>query len=190
MTKIISKKVSKSIALYHDILMIFIGIIIAIVIVQTGFLDLIINALKDYYIIASFISGIFFTSAFTIAPSSISLVHIANYAPTPYVVVFGALGAMCGDLILFFFIRDRFAEDLMKTFKKGTVKHILNSFHFGLLKWLAPIVGALIIASPIPDEFAITLLGMSKIKTIILMPLSLIMNSIGIYALIAFSHLL
>ena len=190
MVKINKKNLKNSKAIYHDILMILSGIIIAIIIVQTGLLDFIINALKDYYIIAIFISGIFFTSAFTIAPASISLMHIANYAPVPYVVIFGALGAMCGDLILFFFIRDRFAEDLMKTLKKGTVKHILNSFHFGLLKWLAPIVGALIIASPIPDEFAVTLFGMSKVKTIILMPLSLIMNSIGIYVLIGFSHLL
>lgn len=177
-------------ALFHDVLMIAVGIAIAILLVKSGILDLLINAVRDYYVIASFIAGIFFTSIFTIAPASIALVHIAQDAPIPGVVIFGALGAMCGDLILFFFIRDRFAEDLMKTMKKSTVRHILHSFHFGFMKYISPLIGALIIASPLPDEFGITLLGMSKVKTIVLLPISLLMNTFGIYALISFYNIL
>jgi hypothetical protein len=177
-------------ALIRDLLMISIGIIFAIIFVKTGLMDLMINAVRDYYILASFIAGIFFTSIFTIAPSSIALVNIANHAPLPGVVLFGGLGAMCGDLILFFFIRDRFSEDLMRVVKKSTVRYILHSLHFGFLRWLSPVLGALIIASPIPDEFAITLLGMSKIKTAILIPLAFIMNSLGIYVLVKFSYFL
>lgn len=175
--------------LMHDLFMIVVGIVFAVIIVKTGLLDLTIGALKDYYIVASFIAGIFFTSAFTIAPSSVALVNIANHAPIPGVVVFGALGAMCGDLILFFFIRDRFADDLMNVLKKKTIKHIFYSFHFGFLKWLAPILGAVIIASPVPDEFAVTLFGMSKMRTVVLMPLTFVMNALGISILIEFSHL-
>lgn len=185
-----NKKKNKNSAIIHDLLMIFVGIVFAIIFVRTGLLDLIIGAVKDYYIIASFIAGIFFTSAFTIAPSSIALVNIANYAPIPGVALFGALGAMCGDLILFFFIRDRFAEDIMKIVKRSTIRQILHSFHFGFLKWLSPLLGAFIIASPIPDEFAITLFGISRLKLAVLIPLTFIMNSIGIYALIGFSYLL
>lgn len=176
--------------LFHDAIMIFIGILLAIILVKTGLLELAIGSIKDYYILASFIAGIFFTSIFTIAPSSVALVSIANDAPIPGVVVFAGLGAMCGDLILFFFIRDRFTANVMSMMKKTTVKHIMRSFHFGFLKWLAPLIGALIIASPLPDEFAITLLGISKTKTAVLIPLSFIMNAIGVYLLIGFSHLL
>lgn len=187
----VKRKINKNkYLLFRDIVMIIVGIIIAIIIVKTGLLDMVINAVKDYYILASFISGIFFTSAFTIAPSSVALVHIANYAPLPGVVVFGALGAMCGDLILFFFIRDRFSKDLMATIKPKTLHYIFHSFHFGFLKWLSPILGALIIASPFPDELGITLLGMSKVRTAVLLPVSFVMNMLGIYILIGFSHLL
>ena len=94
---------------------------------------------------------------------------------------------MCGDLILFFFIRDRFYNDIVNSIKPKTIKHILRSFHFGFLKWIAPIVGALIIASPLPDEFGIALLSMSKVKTAVLMPVSFIMNALGIYLLITFA---
>ncbi len=189
--KIKAKKIKKNgYALVHDVFMISVGILIAIIFVKSGLMDLIIGAVKGYYVLASFIAGIFFTSIFTIAPASVALVSIAEHAPIPGVVLFGALGAMCGDLILFFFIRDRFAEDLMATMKKSTVRHILRSLHFGFLKWLSPIIGALIIASPLPDEFGITLLGMSKVKTVVLIPLSFLMNALGIYLLIQFSNLL
>jgi hypothetical protein len=177
-------------ALVRDIIMIVIGIIIAIIFVKTGLLSAILSFFDGYYIIAAFIAGIFFTSIFTIAPSSIALVHLADNSPLGGIVFWGALGAVFGDLILFFFIRDKFAEDLKKSMKPSTVKHIFHSLHFGFLKWLSPVLGALIIASPLPDEIGISLLGMSKVKTSVLIPISFVMNMLGIYVLIEFSHLL
>lgn len=176
-------------ALVTDVVIIALGIVVAIFLSKIGFIDAIVNSVKGYYIIASFLTGIFFTSVFTLAPASIALVHLAEDTPIHNVVVWGGLGAMCGDLILFFFIRDRFAEDLMKTIRKSTVKHIMKSLHFGFLRWLSPILGALIIASPLPDEFGIALLGMSKTKTIFLIPISFLMNMLGIFLLIEFAHL-
>lgn len=184
----ISSKKNRYNELIHDFIMIILGVIIAIILSKIGFFDFIINLVKDYYFIACFITGIFFTSIFTIAPASVALIHLSDSVPMSSIIIFGALGAMCGDLILFFFIRDRFSKDIIKAIKPSTVKHLLHSFHFGFLKWLSPIVGALIIASPLPDEFGITLLGMSRIKTIILIPISFIMNSLGIYILLSFSH--
>lgn len=177
-------------ALVRDFLMIFLGIVIAIVFVKTGLLDLLVSSLEGYVIVASFVAGIFFTSAFTLAPASIALVSISQYAPTSTIALWGGLGAMCGDLILFFFIRDRFAADLMKAMKPARVRHILHSFHFGFLKWLSPVLGALIIASPLPDEFGITLMGISKVRVAVLMPIAFVMNVAGIYLLIQFSHLI
>ena len=174
-------------ALVYDIVIIVIGIFFAIVLSNLGFIDFFVSITKDYYILSSFIAGIFFTSAFTLAPSSVALASIAEKAPIPQVALWGGLGAMCGDLILFFFIRDRFYNDIVNSIKPKTIKHILRSFHFGFLKWIAPIVGALIIASPLPDEFGIALLSMSKVKTAVLMPVSFIMNALGIYLLITFA---
>lgn len=176
--------------LFHDFLMISVGICIALIFVETGILDIILGSLRDYYILASFVAGLFFTSAFTIAPSSIALVRIAEYAPVNWVALWAAMGAVCGDLILFFFIRDKFVEDIKRAIKPKTMKYIIHSFHFGFLKWISPIIGALIIASPLPDEFGITLLGMSKVRVSVLIPISFVMNLIGIHLLIVFGHLL
>ncbi len=174
----------------YDVIIIGVGFAIAVFLSKIGIIDKFFFLLKDYYMLASFIAGIFFTSAFTIAPASISLIHIAQNSPITGVIVWGGLGAMCGDLILFFFIRDRFARDLKNLIKPSKWRHIVKSFHFGFFKWLSPILGAIIIASPLPDEFGVTLMGMSKVRLIVLIPVTFFMNMLGIYLLIEFSHLL
>lgn len=177
-------------ALVFDIIIIALGIAVALFLSKIGAIDAMVNALKDYSILACFVAGIFFTSTFTIAPASVAIVHLSREIPLPSLALWGALGAVCGDLILFFFIRDRFTEDLKHTFKPSTVRHVLHSFHFGFLKWLSPILGALIIASPLPDEFGISLLGMSKVKTSVLVPISFTMNFLGIYFIVGFANLI
>jgi hypothetical protein len=179
-----------TIALARDFFMIVVGIVFAFILSKLGIIDAVVSIFRDYYIVACFVSGIFFTSIFTIAPSSVTLVHLSKTAPIPSVIFWGALGAMFGDLILFLFIKDRFADDLKKVFKPTSVRYLLKSFHLGFMRWLSPVIGALIIASPLPDEFGITLLGMSKMKISILLPIAFVMNMLGIYLLIEFSHYL
>ncbi len=185
-----TKQKKNAYALVRDVVMIAIGIALALILSKIGFIDYVVSFFKDYYVVSSFIAGMFFTSVFTIAPASVTLIHIAQNSPTSGVVFWGGLGAMVGDLILFLFIKDRFADHLKKSFKTSTVKHFMKSLHFGFMRWLSPVIGALIIASPLPDEFGITLLGMSKVKTIVLIPITFFMNMLGIYLLIEFSHLL
>lgn len=182
-------KNKKTSAILEDVFYIFTGIVIAIVFSRSGLVDQVYGILGNS-ILACFIAGIFFTSAFTIAPSSIFLVHIANSLPVHTVAIWGGLGAVVGDLILFLFIRDRFANDLLKSLKPSLIKHIFKSFHLGFFKWFSPVLGAFIIASPLPDELGLTLMGLSKTRLYILIPISLIMNMIGIYAIVWFSHII
>ena len=156
----------------------------AFALAKLGFIDWLVSLVGNV-IVSSFLAGIFFTSAFSIAPAAIALVHING--PTHIVAFWGALGALCGDLILFYFIRDRFADHLMRSFRPSFTRHILTSFHLGFMKWLAPILGALIIASPLPDELALTLMGISKTRLAILIPVAFVMNLLGILSLLNFA---
>ncbi|MEK7641949.1 MAG: hypothetical protein AAB365_03060 [Patescibacteria group bacterium] len=174
--------------LIKDIMLIVIGFAVALFLSKAGILDAIISLLGNG-IIASFFAGIFFTSAFTLGPASIALTHIASYTPIGVVAFWGGLGALCGDLVLFFFIRDRFTADLLNVFKPSFVKHIMHSLHFGFLKWLSPVIGALIIASPLPDELGVALLGLSKTRLTVLIPVAFVMNMLGIYLIGWFAQL-
>ncbi len=176
-------------ALAGDLFIIAIGIFIAYILVRLGAVDFFVNAVHGYHAVASFIAGIFFTSAFTLAPASIALSRIAETAPISSVALWGALGALVGDMILFFFVKDKFYDDLIKAIKPSVRHHIFRSFHLGFLKWLSPVIGALIIASPLPDELGIALLGASKVKLSVLVPIAFVMNMIGICLLLGLVHI-
>lgn len=174
--------------LIKDILFVLIGAVVAIILSRFGFIDWFVNIIGNQ-VFSSFFAGLFFTSIFTIAPSSVALVNITN-ASMLTVAFWGALGALCGDLILFYFIRDRFAENLVASIRPSVTRYILSSFHLGFMKWLSPVLGALIIASPLPDELGLTLLGISKTRISILIPISFVMNFIGIIALLYFASVI
>lgn len=182
----VSKRTRARRELRKDFFLVLIGAIAALFLSQSGIIEGAIRLLGGTAT-ASFVSGIFFTSVFTVAPASVALAGIAETGSTATVALWGALGAMLGDLALFYFIRDRFADDLADSLKPSIVKHIVSSFHFGFLKWLSPVLGAAIIASPLPDEFGLALMGMSKVRMAVLMPVTFIMNALGIYLIIWFA---
>lgn len=164
----------------EDIIAIAVSVALAWFLISSGILANLLASTDTGKIFESFVVGVFFTSAFTLAPAAIFLAELSQNISPWAVALFGALGAMCGDLILFLFIRDRLAEDIKGCFPKKAVRHFLNSFHFGFWKWLAPVLGALIIASPLPDEFGVSLLGLSRTRIAVLLPVAFVMNFIGI----------
>ena len=60
--------------------------------------------------------------------------------------------------------------------------------HVGLFRFMTPLLGVLIIASPLPDEIGLALLGFSRAKTFQILPIAFIMNFIGIYAIAVIAH--
>jgi hypothetical protein len=52
---------------------------------------------------------------------------------------------------------------------------------------MLPVIGAIIIASPLPDEVGISLMGLSKISTPKFIFISYILNSIGLFLIISAS---
>lgn len=177
-------------SLVQDFLIVILSIIGAVVLSKSGILKDILSVTYDMAIAGSFLIGIFFTSAFTIAPASVLLAEMAHIHPPLLVAFCGAVGALIGDLIIFLFIRDRVAGDIDFIIRKIKMRKILSFFHLGFLKILSPIIGALIIASPLPDELGLAMMGLSKMRVIVLIPISFVMNFVGILGIIAISNLL
>jgi hypothetical protein len=167
--------------LFQDLIIIAVSICVAILLVKTQAFDVFLKSTKDSLPLSSFVAGLFFTSIFTTAPAIIALTEIAHITSIFYVAFFGALGAMMGDFLIFRFMRDRLGEHLTEVIQhqlKGNKIHFKH--HLKLFKWGTFFIGGLIIASPLPDEIGIGLLGFSKMKTKWFVPLSFIFNFIGI----------
>lgn len=56
----------------------------------------------------------------------------------------------------------------------------MSIFRLRIFRWSIAFLGALVIASPLPDELGLMMLGFSKIKTSFFVPISFLLNFLGI----------
>ncbi|MFH1036657.1 MAG: hypothetical protein V1756_01130 [Patescibacteria group bacterium] len=176
---IMDKKIPNN--LTRDIGIIVLSIIVAIIFIKTGVIEEILKQTRDLWFLDSFVAGMFFTSVFTTIPAIVALGEIAQSSQSVLIVaIFGGLGALCGDLIVFRFMRDRFGEDIMHLIRNSGNSRLQSIIRLKSFRWLTFFLGALVIASPLPDELGLTMMGLSKTKTSLFIPVSFIFNSLGI----------
>lgn len=174
--------------LKRDLFLIVLGLVLTLFLVRLGIIESVLSLPRNFSILASFLVGVFWTSAFTISPASIVVAYLARSVDFFTLAAFGAVGAMIGDLFIFTFIRDVFSEDVRGAIKASRFKKLLSRTHFSFLRWFGPMIGALVIVSPLPDEIGLSLMGVSKMKVRYLIPLTLVLNFAGIYLICVFSQ--
>ncbi|OQA52299.1 MAG: hypothetical protein BWY43_00563 [candidate division WS2 bacterium ADurb.Bin280] len=134
--------------------------------------------------LGAFVGGLFFVSVFTIAPSAVLIFDVAQSLDPINVAIAAGLGTVIGDYLILRFLKDSVFDELSSLFDsrfRTTVRKLFATPYFA---WLIPILGAAVIASPLPDEAGICLLGLSKIRTWQFLLLTFILNSMGILVII------
>lgn len=167
-------------SLMQDLGIIVLSVVLAIVLVKTGAFRSVLTSTEGSGIIGSFVAGIFFVSIFTAAPATAVFAEIAQANSIWLVAFFGGLGALLGDLIIFHFIRNRLSADVSYVLKRSKLGRFAAIFQLRLFRWLVPLLGAIVVASPLPDELGLMMLGLSRTKTRGVIPLSFTLNFIGI----------
>ena len=166
--------------LIRDLAIIAFSIIIAVLLAKTGALKELLAATHEWKIFSSLLAGMFFVSVFTAAPAVVVLIKIAQTNSILTVAFFAAIGALIGDLVIYYFIKDSLLKDINWLIKKTGRQRFMSIFRLKIFKWLTPLLGAIIIASPIPDEIGLAMMGFSKMKTAIFIPVSFLLNFFGI----------
>ncbi|MEK7464195.1 MAG: hypothetical protein AAB617_00230 [Patescibacteria group bacterium] len=165
----------------QDIGIIFISVVVAIILVETEVIVKILRYSGKLELLGSFVAGMFFTTVFTTAPAIVTLGEIARENSIWSTAILGATGAVLGDLIIFRFVRDRLSTHLIELVQhQGLGKRFKALLRLKYFRWFTFLLGGLIIASPLPDELGISLLGFSKMRVLLFIPLSLVFNFIGI----------
>ena len=164
----------------RDLVIIALSVAVAILLVKTNAIETLIASAQKFKFLGSFIAGMFFVSVFTAAPAAVALLQLMETGSLFLVALFGGLGALLGDFLIFNFMRDHAAQDFEEILQKTKLEKIKALFQNRFLRWLLPVIGALIIASPFPDEIGLALLGLSKTKTAIFIPISFLLNFLGI----------
>lgn len=166
--------------LLKDFSIILLSIIVAWILIENGAIESFLTSTQQHKILGSFVAGFFFAFAFTTAPAIAVIGEIAQANSIYLIALTGAFGALFGDLIVFFFLKDRLGEDFYYLLKKTRIKRFFSIFRLKHFRWLTPVVGGLLIASPLPDEIGISIMGLAKIKTAPFMLVSLFFNFLGI----------
>lgn len=163
-----------------DTLVVSLSIVLAVYLAQSGAVHVLVASVQGSTLLASFVAGLFFTSVFTTVPAMVMLGELSQQAPIPLVALVGALGAAMSDYVLFMFVRTRIAADAKLLATGPRLKLVVRALKHSHLRFVLPVIGALIIASPLPDELGMLLLGISSVKSRTFLLVSFCMNALGI----------
>lgn len=147
------------------------------------------SVFHDYVIslgyLAPFLAGMFFVYGFTAAPAAAIFLAISGDYNLWYAALSGGVGAMIGDLLIFYIVRTRLEKELEELQKEKIfqmVRRVLRKILPGWLRRLiAPFFIGFIIASPLPDEVGTILLSANRqVSPAKFMIVTFILNTIGI----------
>ena len=170
---------------YKNLTIVFFSIILVIFISKIESFHSFILNLGNFGYLGAFVAGIFFVSMFTAATSSLVLILLAKTLSPIEIGLIAGFGAVVGDLLIFNLIKDNLSNEIKDIYNHIDRKnHLKKLFHSKYFSWTLPLIGALIIASPLPDEIGVSLLSFSKMNTFKFAFISFILNSIGIFLIV------
>lgn len=173
---------------YKNITIVFIGVVLAILLSRNEMFHSFLMHLGNFGYIGAFVAGILFVSTFTVATSALVLLTLAKTLSPIEIGLIAGLGAVVGDILIFNLIKDDLANEIEEIYDQVDKKHHLRKlFHSKYFNWSLPVFGALIIASPLPDELGISLINLSKMNKFKFILLSYVLNSIGIFIIVSSS---
>lgn len=140
--------------------------------------------------LGAFIAGILFVSTFTVSTGAVILLVLAEKLSAVEIGIVAGLGAVVGDLTIFRFIKDSLLKEITPIYNALGGKHVTAVMHTKYFSWTFPVFGAMIIASPLPDELGVSLMGIAKMQTSHFIILSFILNAVGIFLVVSASNIL
>ncbi|MEM5834884.1 MAG: hypothetical protein QXQ69_03495 [Candidatus Aenigmatarchaeota archaeon] len=193
---------------YRNTIFFLISISIAYLILRNeSFVEMLYNLGRIGYL-GSFFSGLFYTFSLSVAISTVIFYKMGKYF-NPFLIAFiGAFGSVISDYFIFRFVRDNLVDEiklLVNNTSKKVVKTFKNSIFYKIFpfsnlalsetfertwlkvsrsrKWkiLISFLGCCMIASPLPDELGIALLGSIKLESKKFIIFSYLLNFIGIF---------
>lgn len=166
---------------FHNTTLLVLSLILFFFLANTGFVKDTIGSIGNLGYFGAFVAGIFFVSIFTLAPASVVLFNLATQLNPLEVAVVAGFGAVFGDYLIVKYIKNNVLEELKPLFMHHGAVPLIKLFKSPHFAWIIPILGAIIIASPLTDELGLGLIGLTKIKTWQFLVITFLLNTTGIF---------
>lgn len=157
------------------------SVLVAILMVKTHVFSILLENVQGYDALLSFLIGLLFSSGIVTAPAIVAIGEGTRYIPIWELAAVGAAGSVCGDLLLFRFVRSQLIGHLLRISLHPRIARLGKTLAAGPFWWIAPVLGAVVIASPLPDELGLLMMGLSTIRMSQFIPLAYAANVVGIY---------
>jgi len=173
---------------YPNLTLLFGILILTIVFYYFGVLETWVKELENFGYFGIIILGIFFVSTFTAAPAATMLVLMAENMNILVVAVFAGLGGAIGDYLIHNFIEKGLGHEVEAVFRNMAgdswkkIHHIIHTRHFARISL---VIGAIILTSPIPDEFGLALISIYHLSAGKLFALTFGLHSIYVLILLS-----
>lgn len=141
-------------------------------------------SLGNWGYIGAFFGGVLFVSTFTAATGAVILLILAERISPIEIGILAGLGGMVGDFTIFRFVKDGLLSEIIPIYNRlggGRLTRMLRTKYF---RWILLIIGAIIIASPFPDEIGVSLMGITKINTYQFLLLAFVLDTVGVFLFI------
>lgn len=142
----------------------------------------VLDFIQPVAIFPEFVAGIFY-APFLTAPLSVAAIFVLGRLGNPLMVALVAgLGAMVSDLLILKFFRFMIFGKSSPLHENESVKSFIHVLKVSpVFRHFAPAVGAFIIASPLPDEIGLAILGLTNLKFGQLALITFSLNALGIF---------
>ncbi|MBU2101297.1 hypothetical protein KKH05_01085 [Patescibacteria group bacterium] len=180
---------------YPNLTFFVFSVLLALVLAWFGVLDRVFVEFGDLGYAGALLAGLLLPITFTAPIATVTLFYLGGHYEVVPLVLLATFGALIGDLIIFTFVKDRTLaeiESIRAEYRADHRKHdhykrhkaLLDLFRSKPFHALALFVGALLIASPFPDELGVAIFASYRLNIHKFIPLSLFLNGIGIWLII------
>lgn len=158
--------------------------VIFIILLDSTLVSALLGFVEGLGYFGAFIAGVLSVSLFTTAPAIVLLIDLANELDPIALAIVGGAGAMIGDWLLLLFFEDRIFRELKPLFRKLHIHEMIARLRYKYTSWILIVAGGISLATPIPDEIGVALLGISHFKQVYLLGICFVLNTIGILAIV------
>lgn len=170
---------------YKGLTLVFINIILTIILSRYDALNQFFFNTVYIPFVGSFVAGMLYVSTATAALGILLLANLVKTLPPLEIALLAGLGGAVADFGIFRFFRDSLLKEITPIYNKLGGRHLTRLMYHRSFRWSLPIIGALIIASPLPDEVGISLMGISKIKSYQFFLLSFVLDVSGLFLFVS-----
>ncbi len=170
---------------YKNTSLLLLSITLFFAVAGSPWLEKAISSVGEWGYAGAIIAGMFSVFTFTTAPALTVLYYFSETHNVLILAVLAGFGSVLGDFLIFSFFKDKIFTELEPILTRLSASPVGHIFHSPYFSWLTPVIGAAIIASPLPDELGVPLLSASKLNRWQFILLSFVLNSVGIFLILA-----